>query len=95
MNQHGEYISLKVRFTFHAKKQMIERGIPEELVREAITNPGQVISQKTDISIFQILYRKDEKDYLLCVVARLQGELWLILTVYKTSKIKKYWGDHF
>lgn len=85
---------MKICFTFHAERQMIERRISKEQVLEAVTNPSQIISQEQGISIFQILYREGEKDYLLRVVVKFQGNTMVILTAYRTSKIKKYWREN-
>ncbi|MEW8959361.1 MAG: DUF4258 domain-containing protein [Moorella sp. (in: firmicutes)] len=84
---------MKLRFTFHAEKQLIEREIPKQLVNETVRNPEQIIPQGEDVLIYQKIYKELGKEYLLRVAIKLSGDTHVVLTAYKTSKIKKYGGD--
>ncbi|AOQ25302.1 hypothetical protein MTAT_20640 [Moorella thermoacetica] len=84
---------MKLRFTAHAEKQLIERKIVKKLVNETVCNPEQVIPQGQDVLIYQKIYKEVGKEYLLRVAIKLSGDTYVVLTAYKTSKIKKYGGD--
>ncbi|MEW6447264.1 MAG: DUF4258 domain-containing protein [Bacillota bacterium] len=84
---------MRVRFTAHAAKQLVERGLSKDAVLEILVAPGQVIQQETGISVFQRRYAEEGKEYLVRVAARLEGSGWVVLTAYKTSKVQKYWRD--
>lgn len=84
---------MKLRFTAHAEKQLIERKIVKKLVNETVCNPEQVIPQGQDVLIYQKIYKEMGKEYLLRVAIKLSGDTHVVLTAYKTSKIKKYGGD--
>ncbi|MQL51630.1 DUF4258 domain-containing protein [Desulfofundulus thermobenzoicus] len=85
---------MSIRYTYHAQKQMLERGISKALVDETIVNPDQMVSQAEGIFILQKIYREREKDYLLRVAVKFEADISVVLTVYRTSKIRKYWrGD--
>jgi len=77
----------------HAYEQMEERGINEEMVYDIVNNPGQVIEEKPDKRIYQskFFFEEDGRDYLVRVFVNIIKEPKLVITVYRTSKIKKYW----
>lgn len=85
---------MKFRFTAHAEKQLIERKLDKKLVGETVCNPERIIPQGQDVLIYQKVYYKETgKEYLLRVAVKLSGDSHVVLTAYKTSKIKKYGGD--
>ncbi len=73
----------------HAKLQMKERNISEKLIYQAISNPEQIITTDEGRTVFHL--RIKSKRYLLRVIAEQTDSDWLIITVYRTTKIKKYW----
>ena len=84
---------MKIKYTMHAEKQLKERNIFKEAVYETVLSPGQVILQEEGILLFQSVYYDGNKEYLLRVAVKLIADTWVILTAYRTSKVKKYWGD--
>ncbi|MDN5344618.1 MAG: hypothetical protein PWQ18_729 [Clostridia bacterium] len=84
---------MKLRFTNHAEKQLIERKLDKELVGETICNPERIITQGQDVSIYQKVFKEKGKEYLLRVAVKLSGDNHVVLTAYRTSKIKKYGDD--
>ena len=76
----------------HAKERLIERGITAQIVLAALQDPDQVIP-KGKIKIIHKRYQDSlhRKEYLLRIFVEVVGVDWVIRTVYRTSKIAKYW----
>ena len=87
-----DYMST-VRISNHAKEQMDERGITEQMVLEIIRNPDQTIPEDDDKLIYQSLrfFVEEGRDYLVRVFVNIVKEPHLAITVYRTSRIEKYW----
>jgi hypothetical protein len=83
----------KIILTDHALFQMQRRGITEKDVREIIRNPGQIEDVRPGRVIMQscILAGKPEKEFLLRVFVDVSEDNYEVVTVYRTSKIDKYW----
>lgn len=65
-----------------------ERGISFQEILETIETPDAVEQQDE----YVLCFKKRKSDFLLLVYARdVEGNL-LIITVLKTSKLKKYWA---
>jgi hypothetical protein len=85
---------MNIIFTNHAKLEMKRRNIRESIVTNVIKRAEQIISSKNNRVIFQDkFFDKDEKaEMILRVICELhEPEIIKVITVYKTSKIKKYW----
>ena len=85
---------MNVIFTNHARLEMKRRNIKESIVTNVIKRAEQSISSKNNRVIFQSkFFDKDEKaEMILRVICELhEPEIIKVITVYKTSKIKKYW----
>ena len=75
----------------HAQKQMIVRGISTEIVDRILSGPDQTIEQD-DLMVFQgIIKDVRESRYLVRVFVNMDKTPPLVVTVYKTSKIEKYY----
>jgi len=64
---------------------MSKRKIPRELVETAINDPDEIVSTERD----RLIYQKVAGNKLVRVVT----ESNMLVTVYVTSKIKKYMGE--
>ena len=81
---------MKYVFSKHALEQMKRREIPKEIVEAILTSPEQIIEQEGK-KIFQSVVSFDsEGDYLIRIFVNDNIDPNVIITVYKTSKIKKY-----
>lgn len=80
-----------IRITGHAHFEMKRRGIAKADVLEAIRNPGQVVPSVKGRMIFQSLIGPLRR-LLLRVVVREDVHAYHVVTVYKTSKVDKYWS---
>ena len=79
----------------HAHEQMIRRSINYETVLSTVTRPDQTIVNDEDpaIVICQSLIKEDEQMFLLRVFVNVEKQPNVIVTLYKTTKISKYYED--
>ena len=83
---------MNIRFLPHALEQLVERSLDESLVRQVLENPEQTVQEgfrKT--AQRRYVDSRSGKDYLLRVVYEQRGQEMCVITVYKTSKVSKYW----
>ena len=83
---------MKIVFTKHAEIELIRRKIEKKLVINTIKNPQQK-SRFEDLYIYQSKYfdKNLKKEMLLRIFIKEGLKGLEVITVYKTSKIKKYW----
>jgi hypothetical protein len=80
------------QLSLHAQEQLEQREIPLVMVESVLASPQQLIPQSDGTKVYQSqLDWGTGKIYLLRLVVRDDLEPWLVVTVYKTSKISKYW----
>ncbi len=72
-------------FSKHALEQMELRGISKTIVEQILENPSQT-KEEDGIKIYQSIV----DNYLIRIFVNENKDPKLIITVYKTSKIKKY-----
>ena len=86
---------MNFRLTRHAEWEIVRRGIPLTLVQAVMDHPEQRLpdESRTGRSIYQSQLRfGDGRIYLLRVVVAEAEQPPVIITVYRTSKIEKYWS---
>ncbi len=81
------------RLTNHAKLEMARRQIAESDVSQVLATPEQSEMVWEGRMLYQsrIQLGKPTKNYLLRVVVDINREPPEVITVYRTSKIAKYW----
>ncbi len=88
---------MEVEIKEHAGFEAKRRGIPEELIVRIVNNPQQKVPSKKGRIIIQNKFYDDKqkKEMLLRIIGLETTEKFAVITVYKTSKISKYWikGD--
>ena len=86
---------MNIIITEHAKFEASRRNIPEELIRSVIENPQQKLPSQKGRVIVQSKYNDEEEDkeMILRVIGVASSEDFKVITVYKTSKINKYWKE--
>jgi hypothetical protein len=83
---------MKFEISRHARNEMNRREIPENLVQTILQNPGQIVDEYGNMKAYQsIIGSETGKNYLVRVIVNDTVEPEKVVTVYKTSKIKKYW----
>lgn len=80
-------------FTEHARWEMVRRGLSEVVVRKVIRHAEQIIPIRAGREIRQsrVYFKGDGKDYLVRAIVDIMGNRLTVVTVYRTSKIEKYW----
>lgn len=83
------------RLTDHARLEMKRRGIVESQVAQVLAAPEQVQAVRSGRAVYQsrIEFAALSKVYLLRVFVDFDRQPPEVVTVYRTSKIKKYWRD--
>ncbi len=75
---------------------MTLRGISKDEVSMVLQSPNQVIfdSEISEIVVYQSIFKNLQgQNYLIRVFVNRTKNPKLVVTVYKTSKILKYWKD--
>ena len=80
-------------FTVHALSEMARRQISEENVKEVLAQPEQTEMVREGRAVYQSRLEMGEppKTYLLRVFVDINPRPPYVVTVYRTSKIEKYW----
>lgn len=86
---------MKIIITDHALFEAVRRGITEESIISVINNPQQKLPSKKGRVILQNKYfdKATNKEMLLKVIGTETAEGFTVITVYKTSRISKYWTE--
>jgi hypothetical protein len=80
-------------FSDHALIEMARREISQEQVRNVLANPEQIERVREGRAVYQAKYDAGEppKTYILRVFVDIDRKPPYVVTVYRTSKIEKYW----
>lgn len=77
----------------HAQEELTKRKIPLRVLELTLNHPSQII-EEDKLTIYQGLFTGNNgKNYLLRVFLNTTVKPVKVITVYKTSKISKYWRD--
>ncbi len=79
---------MKFKFSKHALEQMALREISKPIVEKVLTAPGEIKKEGYN-TVYQSIVK--EGKYLIRIFVNEETNPKLIITVYKTSKIKKYY----
>jgi hypothetical protein len=80
-----------IEFTDYARLQMLERELSEALVREALMEPDVIVAGDRGRKVAHERLGPEFRNHLLRVVFEEVDDQWLVITVYTTSKVEKYW----
>jgi hypothetical protein len=85
----------RIRLTEHARAEALRRGISEELVLQVARTPEQRIAARSGREIRQsrVLDAASGKLQLVRVVVEVSAGEESIVTVYRSTKIGKYWSE--
>lgn len=83
---------MDILISAHAMDEIIRRKLNLETIDYVLRNPQQVISVTPERKIYQSIIELNNKNYLLRLVVDL-GDPDILVTTYRTSKIKKYWRN--
>jgi hypothetical protein len=83
---------MKFELSHHARRELQRRRISLKLLESVLKNPQQVVLQPDGKKIYQSqLEFEDGKIFLLRAVVVEFTDIKLVVTVYRTRKISKYW----
>jgi hypothetical protein len=80
-----------VRFSDHARLEIVRRDIPFEIVEQVLRSPEQVVPEHGGLAARQSRVELEGKQYLVRVVVAERSDAAVVVTVYRTSRIDKYW----
>ena len=84
---------MDIIFSKHAHKQITRRNIDYETVLMVVSQPDQIISDNEEptIVIYQSLIKENNQLFLLRIFVNRDKCPNVIVTLYKTTKISKYY----
>ena len=84
---------MKPIITDHTRFEAQRRQIDLELMLSTVENPQQKVPSKGNRVVFQSKFydKINGKEMLLRAIVELAGDTFKVISVYKTSKIDKYW----
>jgi hypothetical protein len=82
-------------FTPHARFEMARRGLPEFVVREVLSAPGQRIEIRPGRVLYQSIVEGPQGAgrRLVRVVVDVDRQPAEVVTAYRTSRIARYWRE--
>lgn len=85
--------SPRVVVSSHAESQLARRGIPETLAIRIASGPQQVVAVRPGREVRQsiVVSSPGGRRYLVRAIVDVHGDDIRIVTVYRTSRIAKYW----
>jgi hypothetical protein len=75
----------------HVQREMDRRGIPRAVVESVLAAPAQKVPEHGDVVCYQSKVEINQKPYLVRVMVNERATPPKVVTVYRTSKISKYW----
>ena len=85
--------SQRVILTDHARRQAQRRGVTEQVVIQVASAPEQVLAVHPGREVRQsrVSVGPRGQTHLVRVIADVVGQDIRVVTVYRTSKVVKYW----
>ena len=79
------------RLSRHAQEQMAARNISGQSVDAVMQSPEQIVGGQSGRKCYQSRYKRGASEFLLRLMAADDTTLAVVVTVYYTSQIDKYW----
>ncbi len=83
---------MNARISKHAENELIRRVISREALEAVLDAPEQKVPGHGSITCYQSRIARDGKPYLLRAMVDDGKQPPVVLTVYYTSKVAKYWS---
>ncbi|MDY7000478.1 MAG: DUF4258 domain-containing protein [Thermodesulfobacteriota bacterium] len=83
---------MKFTLSNHALQECERRGIGLEVVQDVLNNPQQIVPERFGRKVYQsqVVFEKN-KTFILRIIVDTLTTPYKVITVYRTSKIDKYW----
>ncbi|MBS3936044.1 MAG: DUF4258 domain-containing protein [Sulfuritalea sp.] len=78
--------------TDHARLEALRRQIPLEWIEATLTQPEQIVVGTNGRKVFQSRVITEGRTYLVRLIVEDRHQPPVVVTVYRTSKIEKYWS---
>ena len=82
---------MKYELSAHVQKEMSRRRIPVAVIESILAAPAQKVPEHGDVICYQSQVEINQRPYLVRVMVNEKLTPPKVVTVYRTSKIKKYW----
>ena len=82
---------MKYHFSKHCTEEIERRNLKKELIEQVLQSPEQKTAESGNITCLQSRLKIGEKHYLLRVMVNETVDPPVVVTVYRTTKITKYW----
>lgn len=80
------------RLSQHAQEELQRRGIPRDFLNSILQDPQQILAEQDDKRAYQSQFRfPNGKTYLVRAIVADRVEPAVVVTIYRTSRIAKYW----
>ncbi len=83
---------MNIRLTEHALEECERRNISVELVKAVLESPQQIVANIEGRQVYQSKITFADKIYLIRVIVEHSEQGVTVITLYRTSKIEKYWS---
>ena len=80
-------------FSKHVLEELEERQIPRMLIERVLESPEQKTAVLENINCYQSRVEITGKQYVLRVLVNETAQPPVVITAYRTSKIRKYWRE--
>ena len=81
-------------FTEHALEEMKRRRLQEQLVNSVLADPEQEVQIRPGRVVLQAkVVMEEAKTFLIRIFVDVDRDPQEVVTVYRTSKISKYWKE--
>lgn len=81
---------MNYKYSKHADDQISKRSISKKKIAVVIDKPDNILIYDNCLKVCQKVFEEKENKYLYRIFVNICKEPALIITAYKTSKIKKY-----
>lgn len=78
--------------TDHAREEAERRGIPIDVIDSVLRSPDQIVNTYSGRKAYQSQITITGRLYLVRIIVEEANPL-IVVTVYRTSRIDKYWSD--
>ena len=84
--------TMRFRLSNHALEEMERRAIPREMLEIVLRNPQQIVPEREDKKAYQSqIDFGGGRIFLLRAIVNDEIDPAVVITVYRTSNIQKYW----
>ena len=83
---------MKYHLSKHAKEELRKRNIPVEVLETVLEAPEQIVEGYAGKKVYQSRVRFEGNLFLVRVIVAEDVTPPLVVTVYRTSKVLKYWS---